>query len=46
MQGSRQLADYDAAARFSADDAQAQMDDARSFGDDVVAFLRGEGWIT
>ena len=45
MQGSRELADYDAAAVFAAEDAQAQQDDARTFGRDVVELLRTEGWV-
>jgi len=45
LQGSRQLADYDAAASFSAEDARAQLADARTFAAEIVAFLRREGWV-
>lgn len=45
MQGSRQLADYDAAASFSASDARAMLDEARIFGKDVTDFLAKEGYL-
>lgn len=46
MQGTRELADYDAAAEFSAGDAETQLEDARLFGRDVVELLRTEGWVS
>jgi hypothetical protein len=45
LQRARELADYDSAVEFSADDAQVLGGDAQSFGDEVQAFLRSEGWI-
>lgn len=44
MQGSRELADYDAAVSFSEPDARAQLEDARRFGEAVTSFLRAGGW--
>lgn len=46
MQGSRELADYDAAVSFSESDARAQLDEARAFGGEVMSFLAAEGWLT
>jgi uncharacterized protein (UPF0332 family) len=45
MQRSRELADYDAAVLFSADDARALCADAQSFGRDVEAALEREGYL-
>lgn len=45
LQGSRELADYDAAASFAEPDASAQLAEARSFGAEVAAFLGKEGWL-
>lgn len=45
VQRGRELADYDAAAVFSADDATAQLDDARRFSAAVRAFLVAGGWL-
>jgi uncharacterized protein (UPF0332 family) len=45
MQGSRQLADYDAAASFSASDARSMLDEARTFGKAVTDFLAKEGHL-
>jgi uncharacterized protein (UPF0332 family) len=44
LQRSRELADYDPAVGFSADDARGQIADARTFGRDALALLRSEGW--
>lgn len=41
----RELADYDAATVFSADDAAAQLADAQAFANEVRAFLLREGWL-
>jgi len=46
LQRSRELADYDAAAVFSADDARQQLDDARTFHAATLEFLAREGWRT
>ena len=45
LQRARELADYDAAALFSADDAQALLDDARSLSEAVLGFLERERWL-
>ena len=45
LQRSRELADYDPAVQFSAEDARNQIADARSFGDDILALLRNEGFV-
>ena len=45
IQRSRELADYDAAVRFSKDDAEACLQDAEAFRTDAVTFLRNESWI-
>jgi uncharacterized protein (UPF0332 family) len=45
LQRARELADYDAAVAFSADDARAEIADARAFAEAALAFLRGEGWV-
>lgn len=45
LQRSRELADYDAAVAFSADDAQRQIEDARAFREASLDLLRREGWL-
>lgn len=45
LQRSRELADYDAAVRFSADDARAYVVEARQFGEAAVDLLTREGWL-
>jgi len=45
LQRSRELADYDAAVTFSADDAAAELADAERFSRDALALLRAEGWL-
>lgn len=44
-QRGRELADYDAAVVFSAEDASTQLDDARRFAAEVRAFLVREGCL-
>jgi uncharacterized protein (UPF0332 family) len=44
LQRSRELADYDAAVTFSADDAAAELSDAERFVADALALLQKEGW--
>jgi uncharacterized protein len=44
IQRSRELADYDAAVTFSAEDARACLHDAQAFYDEAIALLRREGW--
>jgi uncharacterized protein len=44
LQRSRELADYDAAIVFSADDASAALADARTFATAALAWLAGERW--
>jgi uncharacterized protein (UPF0332 family) len=44
LQRARELADYDAAVTFSAEDAQAELDAARRFTRDALAVLTREGW--
>lgn len=43
LQRSRELADYDPAALFSADDAKAALDDARAFATEVRRMLKAAG---
>lgn len=45
VQRGRELADYDAAVVFSADDARAHLEDARRFIAEVRAFLRAAGFL-
>ncbi len=45
LQQARELADYDRVVRFSAEDAGAQIGEARTFGRDAVALLRRESWV-
>lgn len=45
LQRARELADYDSAVAFSADDARQSLDDARSFAREVLDFLDREGWL-
>lgn len=41
----REFADYDAAVTFSADDARAEVESARSFELAAVELLRRDGWL-
>lgn len=45
LQRTRELADYDAAVRFSAEDARANLDSAREFEAAVLDLLGREGWL-
>lgn len=45
IQRSRELADYDAAVRFSRADAEGCLNDAEAFHSEAVALLRSESWI-
>ena len=45
LQRTRELADYDAAVAFSAEDAEAELEAARRFGGAVTAFLKREGFL-
>lgn len=45
LQRARELADYDAAVSFSADDAGAEFSAATSFRDEMLALLLREGWL-
>jgi uncharacterized protein len=45
LQRARELADYDAAVAFSAEDAAAEIGEARSFRDAALEFLAKEGWL-
>jgi uncharacterized protein (UPF0332 family) len=45
LQRARELADYDAAVTFSAEDATAQLADAERFAADALALLRTGGWL-
>ncbi len=44
LQRARELADYDAAIAFSAQDAKAEIDAASLFFKDALAYLAREGW--
>jgi uncharacterized protein (UPF0332 family) len=46
LQRARELADYDAAVLFSAEDAAAECSDASGFGEAVKAVLLREGWLS
>jgi hypothetical protein len=46
LQRSRELADYDPAVGFSADDVRAQIAEAKAFGDAVQKLLKSEGWTS
>lgn len=46
LQRTRELADYDAAVAFSAEDASAEVESARRFGEAVRDFLQREGYLT
>jgi len=46
LQRARELADYDAAVSFSAEDAAAECDAATSFRDEMLALLAREGWLS
>jgi len=45
LQRSRELADYDAAVVFSADEARAILADAQAFGRDAEAALERDGYL-
>lgn len=45
LQRARELADHDAAAAFSAEDARLDVEDARAFADAVLEFLGSAGWL-
>jgi uncharacterized protein (UPF0332 family) len=45
LQRARELADYDAAVTFSAEDAAAELADADRFATDALALLRKDGWL-
>ncbi len=45
LQRARELADYDAAVRFGAEDAKAELSEAEAFGSAVREMLQREGWI-
>lgn len=45
LQRARELADYDAAVSFSAEDASAEVRAAVSFRDEMLALLAREGWL-
>jgi uncharacterized protein (UPF0332 family) len=45
LQRARELADYDAAVTFSADDATAECEAATAFRDEMLALLGREGWL-
>lgn len=45
LQRARELADYDSAVAFSAEDAKQSLEDARSFQREGLALLRREGWL-
>jgi uncharacterized protein (UPF0332 family) len=45
LQRSRELADYDSAVQFSSDDALAEIAAAEEFRDQVMGWLRTQGWI-
>ena len=44
LQRSRELADYDAVVRFSAEEARAELQAARDFELEARALLTAEGW--
>ncbi len=45
LQRARELADYDAAVAFSADDAAAEIASAEAFRSAVMDVLTREGWV-
>ena len=45
LQRSRELADYDAAVQFSAEDAAEELASAHRFEAEVMKVLRAEGWV-
>jgi uncharacterized protein len=45
LQRARELADYDPAVAFSAEDAAMNLEDARSFAREVLELLAREGWL-
>jgi hypothetical protein len=45
LQRARELADYDAAISFSAEDAAEEIAEARFFREAAMAFLAKEGWV-
>jgi uncharacterized protein (UPF0332 family) len=44
LQRARELADYDAAVTFDADDAARYLSDARAFTTELTTLLEREGW--
>ncbi len=46
LQRARELADYDAAVSFSADDAAAEVADAERFTGAILEMLTREGWVS
>lgn len=46
LQRAREMADYDSAVQFSADDARVLTADARSFAEEVKRLLTAEGWVS
>ena len=45
LQRARELADYDAAVAFSVEDAAAELNGARAFIAEAIAFMDREGWV-
>jgi uncharacterized protein (UPF0332 family) len=45
LQRARELADYDAAVTFSAEDAAAELAQARAFRAAALSFLAAQGWL-
>jgi uncharacterized protein (UPF0332 family) len=45
LQRARELADYDAAVTFSAEDAAAEVAEAERFAEAVTETLKREGWV-
>lgn len=46
LQRARELADYDAAVCFSAEDAQAEIESASVFAAEALQLLEKEGWLS
>ena len=45
LQRARELADYDSAVAFSAEDARQSLADARAFAREILELLGREGWL-
>jgi len=45
LQRARELADYDSAVAFSAEDARQSLEDARAFAREILELLGREGWL-